>query len=164
MSILTQGTQIYFIDPEGNTSGDGPAVVEVECATTFSPGGTPADQIEDTCLAATAKSFMAGLRTPGQASLGLNADPKNDSHLRIFELHQEDPSPTVGWFVGWSDGSAPPTVDAQGEVTLPTTRTWFSFKGYVADFPFDFAGNTVVQSTVSIQRSGVPSWDRKTGA
>ena len=155
MSILAQGTQIYLIDPDTDE------VMAVECATTFSPGGAPADQIDDTCLEAFERSFMPGLRTPGQASMGLNADPRNDSHLRMHELSETNPSPVLKWAVGWSDGVAPPTVDSSGDFVLPTTRTWFTFQGYIADFPFDFAQNTVVTSTVSIQRSGGSAWVAK---
>ncbi|HHU4721813.1 TPA: phage tail tube protein, partial [Klebsiella pneumoniae] len=42
MSVLTQGTQFFVLK-----SG---VVSEVECITSFNPGGNPADQIEDTCL------------------------------------------------------------------------------------------------------------------
>lgn len=231
MSILAQGTHIYFIDPVDDS------VVQVECATTFSPGGAPADQIEDTCLEDFERSYKPGLRTPGQASMGINADPNNTSHIRMHELSEENPQPTLKWAVGWSDGtaapgigkgvasvtitsggsgytgtptvtfSAPPSgVTATGTVTvvggvitgvvitepgsgyvtaptvtfagvgtgaagtavllesdfsLPTTRTWFTFQGYIADFPFDFAQNTVVTSTLSIQRSGGSAWLKK---
>lgn len=152
MSVLAQGTQIYFIDPTG------PSVTVIECATTFSPGGSPADQIEDTCLEDTARSYKPGLRTPGQASMGINADPDNASHLRLHALSETDPSPVMQFAVGWSDGTAPPTLDVSDDIVLPATRTWFVFSGYVSDFPFDFAQNTVVTSTVSIQRSGGSSW------
>lgn len=152
MSILAQGTKIYFIDPD---TGE---VVPVECATTFSPGGAPADQIEDTCLEDFERSYMPGLRTPGQASMGINADPNNTSHTRMHELSESNPSPTLKWAVGWSDGTAAPTVDTAGDFILPTSRTWFTFQGYIADFPFDFAQNTVVTSTLSIQRSGGSAW------
>lgn len=159
MSVLTQGTQIYFIDPEFDSSGAG--VREVQCATTFTPGGNPADQIEDTCLAATTRSYKPGLRTPGQATLGLNADPENESHVRLHELSETDPSPTLKWAVGWADGTAVPTLDSNGDFVLPTTRTWFIFEGYVSDFPFDFAANTVVTTQATIQRSGGSAWIRK---
>lgn len=164
MSVLTQGTQIFFIDPNFDSSG--PDVREVECATTFSPGGNPADQIEDTCLSATTRSYKPGLRTPGQASLGLNADPENDSHVRLHELSETDPSPMLKWAVGWSDGTSLPTItgpDSNGDYDfdLPTDRTWFVFEGYVSDFPFDFAANTVVTTTATIQRSGGSAWIRK---
>ncbi len=159
MSVLTQGTQIFFIDPEFDSSGAG--VREVECATTFTPGGNPADQIEDTCLSATTRSYKPGLRTPGQATLGLNADPENESHVRLHELSETDPSPTLKWAVGWADGTDVPTLDSNGDFELPTTRTWFIFEGYVSDFPFDFAANTVVTTQATIQRSGGSAWVRK---
>ena len=159
MSVLTQGTQIYFIDPEFDSNG--PGVREVECATTFTPGGNPADQIEDTCLSDTSRSYKPGLRTPGQATLGLNADPDNESHVRLHELSETDPSPILKWAVGWSDGTAVPTLDSNGDFELPATRTWFVFEGYVSDFPFDFAANTVVTTQATIQRSGGSAWVRK---
>ncbi|MCY1397747.1 Phage tail tube, TTP, lambda-like [compost metagenome] len=159
MSVLTQGTQIFFIDPAFDSNGAG--VREVECATTFSPGGNPADQIEDTCLSATTRSYKPGLRTPGQATMGLNADPENESHVRLHELSETDPSPTLKWAVGWADGTAIPTTDSNGDFELPTTRTWFIFEGYVSDFPFDFAANTVVTTQATIQRSGGSAWIRK---
>ena len=107
MSILSQGTQIYALVPP--LSGTGPmTVMEVECATSFDPGGAPAEQIEDTCLSAQERSYKKGLRTPGQASLGLNADPNNASHIRLHQLSEADGDTTIEWAVGWSDGTAAP--------------------------------------------------------
>ena len=154
MSILTQGTQIYFID----SALSSPAIVAVHCATAFNPGGSPADQIEDTCLEAFERSYKPGLRTPGAASMTINADPEQPSHVRLFELSQINPSPTLKWAVGWSDGTAPPTLDVYDEFVLPTTRTWYTFDGYISDFPFDFALNTVVTTAIAIQRSGGSDW------
>lgn len=241
MSILSQGTQIYALVP---TSGN-PSIfeaMEIECATAFSPGGNPADQIETTCLSETVRSYMRGLRTPGQATLSLNADPRNASHVRLHQLSEDDSIESIRWVVGWSDGKGiAPTVGTSGslaaisladggsgytsapavaitggggsgaaataivsggEVTgfnitnpgsgyttaptialtggggadasatavlgdgddfvLPPTRTWFVFDGYVSDFPFDFAANTVVTTAATIQRSGGSAWIRKT--
>ena len=241
MSILSQGTQVYALVPPLN--GSGPyTVMEVECATSFDPGGSPAEQIEDTCLSAQERSYKKGLRTPGQASLGLNADPNNASHIRLHQLSEADGDTTIDWAVGWSDGTASPTVVAGGTVGavtigaggtgytaaptvaftggggtgaagtatvsagvvtgvtitnhgtgytsaptvaftgagtgatataaintsdsfgLPGSRTWYIFRGYVSDFPFTFAQNAVVASTVSIQRSGGSAWIRKVSA
>ena len=156
MSKLTQGTKVYFIDPADDS------VVTVVCATNFNPGGNPADQIEDTCLEDSSKSFKPGLRTPGQASLTINPDPENASHIRMHQLAEEAPPQELKWAVGWSDGTADPTVDSAGDFVLPTTRTWFTFQGYIADFPFDFTGNSVVVSNVTIQRSGGSAWVKKT--
>lgn len=240
MSILSQGTQIYALVPPLNGSGPH-TVMEVECATSFDPGGSPAEQIEDTCLSAQERSYKKGLRTPGQASLGLNADPNNASHIRLHQLSEADGDTTIKWVVGWSDGKdVAPTLAAGGSLgvatvtaggagyttaptvaitggggsgatatavvaggvvtgvtitnkgtgytsaptiaftgagtgatatadlvagddfALPPNRTWFAFQGYVADFPFTFAQNAVVASTVSIQRSGGSAWIRKT--
>jgi len=154
MSKLSQGTQIYFIDDSGSDTD----LITVECATTFSPGGNPSDQIEDTCLEDTTRSYQPGLRTPGTATIGLNADPTNSSHVLMHELFQTDPGPTLKWAVGWSDGTAAPTINQAGNFVLPGTRTWYTFSGYISDFPFDFSANTVVTSTVTIQRTGAAVW------
>lgn len=159
MAILAQGTQIYALVP---TVADPAAleVIEIECATAFTPGGNPADQIETTCLDASVRTYLRGLRTPGQASMTLNADPRNDSHVRLHELSEDDTIENIMWAVGWSDGKdIPPTVNVAGDdFELPTTRTWFIFEGYVSDFPFDFAANTVVTTAATIQRSGGSAW------
>lgn len=157
MSILSQGTQIFFVD----TTGTSPAIVRVERTTTFNPGGAPADQIEDTALEDFERSYKSGLRTPGSASLGINADPKITSHIKLHELSEANPSPAVKWVVGWSDGTEPPTLDVDNSLVLPDTRTWFTFSGYVSDFPFDFSQNTVVTTELSIQRSGGSAWTPK---
>tara|TARA_R110001606_G_scaffold68797_1_gene157165 strand:+ start:11586 stop:12077 length:492 start_codon:yes stop_codon:yes gene_type:complete len=159
MAILAQGTQIYALVP---TVADPAAleVIEIECATAFTPGGNPVDQIETTCLDASVRTYLRGLRTPGQASMTLNADPRNDSHVRLHELSEDDTIENIMWAVGWSDGKdIPPTVNVAGDdFELPTTRTWFIFEGYVSDFPFDFAANTVVTTAATIQRSGGSAW------
>ena len=238
MSVLTQGTQLYALVP---TVAD-PAVlevVEIEKVTAFNPGGNPSDQIEDTALSETVRSYLRGLRTPGQASVTLNADPRNASHVRLHALSEDDTIESVKWVAGWADGTgiAPtvgkgvasvtigaggtgytgtPTVTfaapagggvtatgtvvvAAGVITgvtitnpgsgyasapsvtftgagtgatgnavlgassfsLPNTRTWFEFSGYVSDFPFDFAANTVVTTAATIQRSGGSTWTKK---
>lgn len=157
MSILTQGTHVFFIDP-----ADG-SVVQVKGATAFNPGGAPSDQIETTALEDFDRKYKKGMRTPGQASLTIQADPSEPSHVRLHELSEsnDQTEQIVKWVVGWSDGVTPPTVDVGGDWTLPTTRTWYEFEGYVSDFPFDFALNTVVTTQVTIQRSGGSSWTKK---
>ncbi|NQD55804.1 phage tail protein, partial [Pseudomonas sp. CM25] len=56
MSMKAQGAQLYaLVRP---LSGTGPrTVMEVECLTAFNPGGSPADQIDDTCLADTERKY-----------------------------------------------------------------------------------------------------------
>lgn len=158
MAKLTKGTQLFFINPD-----DG-AVVRVTKLTNFNPGGAPADQVETTDLdALTDKTYLKGLRTPGQATGTINATPSETSHTILHDLAQDpdEEGPIVKWVVGWGDDDTPPTADTNGDWVLPTTRTWFEFEGYVADFPLDFALNTVVQTTLSIQRSGPSKWTPK---
>lgn len=161
MSVLTQGTQLY-----GFING---VVHEIECITAFNPGANPADQIDDTCLSdRNSRKYKKGLRTPGQASATINADPENDSHYLLWQLAEgdgesdEDQTP-VQWAIGWADGTAAPTV-VSGEMSLPVTRTWYTFQAYVSDFPFDFQGNAVVATSATMQRSGPGVWIRKTQA
>ncbi|WP_248884228.1 phage tail tube protein [Escherichia coli] len=157
MSVVTQGTQMYVLN-----NG---VVSEVECITSFSPGSSPADQIEDTCLSETnTRSYKKGLRTPGQATVALNADPANDSHVMLSNLAESSDQTNLTFAIGWADGTDEPTVatsgypDAVDGLSLPDTRTWYVFQGYVSDFPFDFQANTVVQTSATIQRSGQGVW------
>lgn len=122
MSILSQGTQVYAMVPSLTTPGT-LEVMEVECATAFNPGGNPADQIEDTCLSATVRSYKRGLRTPGQASLTLNADPRNESHVRLHQLSEDDSIENISWAVGWSDGKdiAPGVAPEGGVASVAVT-------------------------------------------
>ncbi|MCQ9186193.1 hypothetical protein KMT30_45610, partial [Streptomyces sp. IBSBF 2953] len=47
-------------------------------------------------------------------------------------------------------------VGSEIDFDLPNTRTWITFEGYMNSFPFSFALNDVVKSTVGIQVSGDP--------
>lgn len=157
MSVVTQGTQMYVLN-----NG---VVSEVECITSFSPGSSPADQIEDTCLSETStRSYKKGLRTPGQATVALNADPANASHVMLSNLAESSDQTNLTFAIGWSDGTADPTAATSGAtgavegLSLPESRTWYVFQGYVSDFPFDFQANAVVQTSATIQRSGQGVW------
>jgi|26BtaG_2_1085354.scaffolds.fasta_scaffold00195_14 hypothetical protein len=161
MSVLTQGTHIFFKDPAAE---GGPSIVRVRKATAFNPGANPADQIEETDLEEiNSKQYRRGLRTPGQATMTVNADPAQPSHVRLSEFAEGDEDTVLEWFVGWSDGTDLPTIES-GEVVLPTTRTWYKFSAYVSDFPFDFQGNTLVATQVTMQRSGAGKWVKKESA
>lgn len=155
MSIFAQGSELYFVDP------DTKAVTKVECPTGFTPGGAPADQLEDTCIDDTTKTFKKGLRTPGSATVNLLADPKYASHVRLYELYALDTDENVNipFAIGWSDGKGiVPTVDSEGQFVFPTTRTWLTFEGYISDFPFDFQTNTLVSTAMAVQVSGLSVW------
>lgn len=148
MAKLTQGTQLYFLDPEAG-------VTEVDCATAINGIEATRDQIETTCLAGTSRTYEPGMPTPGQASVTINFDPSEPSHVRLHELYRAGTK--VEWAVGWSDGTAAPTEGTEEDFELPTSRSWITFNGFIANVPFDFALNAVVGSTMPIQLSGFPT-------
>lgn len=155
MAKLTQGTDLYFVDPTGFV------VTEVACATSITGISAARDQIETTCLDGTSRTYEAGMPTPGQVSATINFDPSNASHVRLHELFVAGTK--VNWAIGWSDGTAAPTVDSNGEFTapLPTTRTYITWNGFLSDLPFDFALNSVVTSNMTIQLSDFPELSEK---
>jgi len=148
MASKTQGVQLYTVDPEDSS------VLVVGCVISIDGIDTTLDQIETTCLSSAARTYEAGLATPGSASFGINFDPSDASHVRLHELKVA--GTTLPWAVGFSDGTAPPTVDSDGDFVLPTTRSWIDFEGFMNSYPFSFALNAVVTSTVGIQISGEP--------
>lgn len=153
MAVKTQGTDLYVIDP-----ADG-SVITVGCPTSIDGIDTALDQIETTCLNSSARTYEAGLATPGTATFGINVDPKDSSHIRLHQL--KIAGTTLKWAVGWSEdpGTAPTsTTNSDGEYEFVTanTRSWILFEGFMNSYPFSFAQNSVVQSTIGIQVSGEP--------
>lgn len=148
MAKKTQGTNLYLIDTDGTT------LITVGCVTSISGITASRDQIETTCLEAQARSYEAGMLTPGAANFGINVDPADASHVRLHELYAEGAS--LKWALGWSDGTAAPTISG-GDFVLPTTRSWITFEAYISDYPFEFALSAVVASTIAVQVSGFPA-------
>ena len=162
MATKTQGTQLFVMVP---TIADPTKyeVLTIEGMTSFNPGGNPADQIDITTLENDSKEFTNGLRTPAQSTFSINADPRIESHVRLHQLSESDSDEKLNFIVGWSDGKAVPTINTVGnDVELSKDRSWFRFKGFVADFPFIFESNSVVKTEVPITRSGGSQWLRKT--
>jgi hypothetical protein len=153
--VKTQGTQLYVVDPEDDS------ILRISCVTSVDGIDSSIDQNETTCLEDTARTYEAGLATPGTATFGIRPDPADNSHKRLYELKQAGTS--LKWALGWSDGVnvAPTSVDSNGNFNLPTTRSWLTFDGFMNAFPFSFAQNSQVESTIGIQVSGDPTWISK---
>ena len=151
MAVKTQGTHVYIIDP-GATGG--PAILNIQCAISVEGIGGGRDQIDVTCLEDQARSFEAGLISPSTVTLNLSFDPKNASHVRLHELYET--AAKFDMAIGFSDGTAAPTVGTDDMFDLPTSRSFLVVNDtYVADFPLSFAQNAVVTSGVTLQLSGL---------
>lgn len=151
MSVKTQGTKLWFINP----------TVTPEVATDFQTLTAPtgitglggaADQIDDTSLDATSeRTYVAGLSSPGQVSVPFVFKPGEASQQSLFALKAS--GTIIPWLVGLTDGTVEPTVVANAFVA-PTARTTVGFRAYVADVSLDLASNEVVRGTLTLQRSG----------
>lgn len=148
MAKKTQGTDLYAIDPADDS------LLIVGCVTSIDGIDTTVEQVETTCLQDSARSYVAGLATPGTATFGINTDPSDPSHVRLHQL--KIAGTTLQWAIGWSESAADPTIDSNGNFNLPPSRSWITFEGFMNSFPFSFEQNSVVQSTVGIQVSGEP--------
>ena len=115
MAKKAQGTQLYTIDPADDS------ILAIDCVLNIDGVDTSIEQIETTCLESLARTYEAGLATPGTASFGINTDPGEATHLRLHQL--KTAGTTLKWAIGWSDGTAPPTVDSAGDFDLPTARS-----------------------------------------
>lgn len=158
MAVKTQGTNLYAMDPD---TGD---VIDVGCVTQISGIDETLEQIETTCLGDDSRTYVAGLATPGTASFTVQFDPQNPVHIQMYNYKKA--GKVLHWAVGFRDqeaidtGVAPrvptSTADSNGDfvLNLPGERAWIVFEGFMSSYPFEFAGNSVVTSTVGVQVSG----------
>ena len=145
MGLRTAGTQLYYIDP-----ADG-QIQTITCVTSINGLDTTLDQIDVTCLEDLDRRYQAGLGNPSAFTFGIQYDPADSSHAKIAALFNS--RLTTDWAIGYSDGTAAPTV-TDGELVLPTSRSFTLIEGYVASFPLEFELNEVVRSEISVQVSG----------
>jgi len=151
--MRTAGSNLYFLDPADCS------VVEVGCPTNLSGLDSTIDQIETTCLSDTARTYEAGLATPGTATFTLSLDPQDPSHVRLLELKKA--GTTLQWAFGLSEspGTAPTGAadsDEECVFTLPTSRSWITFEGFVNSYSLDASLNAVYTVNVGVQISGDP--------
>lgn len=150
MALGTQKTQLYTYN------SDKSKVVEIGCPTSISGAGAgETDQIETTCLNADARTYLAGLKTPGTVSFDINFDPQDDSHNQLIALQKS--GDTVPWAIGFSDGTTTPSyTDPDWDFTSGSNveRSNIDFNGFVTKVEFDFSLNEVVSASVDVQITG----------
>ncbi len=157
MSIKTKGTEVYFVFQNSN----GYNMIKLGCPKGVQGLGGAKSQIPETCLDSLEMEFGPGMATPGAITVNLDIDFTKVSHQDL--IHMDDNDTITTFVVGLSDGiGIPPTVNnTTGVVSYPTTRTYVSFIGYIADVPLDIQINANVASAVSIQRSGAKTYHFK---
>jgi hypothetical protein len=154
-TIKTQGTELWVID---TTTSSVAAILKFSCPTGITGLGGAADQIEDTCLDATEdRTYKRGLGNPGQVNVPFNFIPSNASHQTIFDMKAD--GSVFDWMIGFSDGSADPTLDTNDAFVAPASRTSAEFAAYIADVTIDVATNEIVRGTMVLQRSGALTWN-----
>jgi hypothetical protein len=147
---------VFFVFNNSN----GYSLVKLGCPKGVQGLGGAKPQIDETCLDSLEMEFGPGMPNPGALTIDLDFDPSKVSHQDLIHMDENDTTNT--WIVALSDGTALPTVNAgTGVVTYPTTRTYISFLGYVADVPLDLAVNANVKSSASIQRTGARTFHFK---
>ncbi len=148
----TQGLSLFF-QKDQNTIIKAGRVVDVN-----NFGGTRT-QIDETDTDDTEEmQYSAGLKNPGSITVNLNQDFDAAAQEDLEALY--DDGTKVTWFLGLSDGTAVPTV-ASGVFTVPDTRTFIQFQGFIADFPLNWARNDIGRATMQVQRSGTRTVHRK---
>jgi hypothetical protein len=156
VSLKTKGSELYFVFQNSN----GYNMVKLGCPKGVQGLGGAKPQIDETCLDSLEMEFGPGMPNPGAVTVDLDFDPSKVSHQDLIHMDVNDTTTT--WIVCLSDGTAPPTVNSgTGVVTYPSTRTYISFSGYIADVPLDLAINANVKSSVSVQRSGAKTFHFK---
>ena len=154
-TLKTQGTELYFL----NVLTSANDFVKVACPTGITGLGGAADQLDDTCLDSTERTFKRGLANPGAVSGPFNFIPSNMSHQTLFALKEDGRN--MNFLIGFSDGTAAPTVNVSGAFVPPPApqRTTAIFNAYIADVNIDIATNEIVRGTLTLQRSGPVTWN-----
>ena len=144
--VLTQGTQVWI--EHGDSAA--PTLTKMDCITSISLGDDSVSDIDDTCLEETdTKTSQPGLNTPGEGEIVIKTDPLNASHMKLLQL-AENREP-VKVYIGWSDGTTAPTLNAT-VVTLPTTRTFTTFNAILRVSSPTFEADSLVEHKVAMKR------------
>lgn len=154
--IKTQGTELYFVDPNGASNLN---LIKVDCPTGIQGIGSGAkDTIDTTCLDTVGdRESVTGLGTPSPVSAAINFIPSSPAHHALMALKASGDK--VDWIMALSDGTAQPTLVA-GEIVPPASplRTSVTFEASVSEFTIDVATNEIVRGTLNLLRSGSETW------
>lgn len=118
--VKSNGTQIYgVVDKE---------IVAFKCYYAIDLGQDTRGKIEVSCLDDDEKSYIPGSVDPGEGSMTVQLDDESIPHARALQLAKDGTE--IEWYIG-SKGDELPTISVEGDVTLPTSRNWLTFSGYL---------------------------------
>lgn len=141
--LRAQGTNVFAFD--------GTDITQLVCVTGIDLGSDSTSKIETTCLEEKkSKSYLPGLSDPGDGSISIKLDPKNESHLKLIEWAEDRKE--LEFFIGASDSIEPPTV-VTGAVALPFGRTFWSYKAALTPAVPTFESDSIVGYQFTMQRS-----------
>lgn len=148
MALLNvQGSNLYM--------SDGTTLTKLVCVKTIDLGSDSISKRDTTCLEETSsKSYLPGLADPGEGSLTFDLDPANTSHLALINAASSNTQAT--FYLLASDGTAVPTTTGTAPnitVTVPTGRSYWTFKAAVTNPVPKFEADALVGYTVTLQRS-----------
>lgn len=144
----TQGSELFFIDPDTNQ------VMDAGCVNQITGISVPKDQRERTCLRDRARRYKPGMGNPGSATIELQFDPQDAAHIKLYQLYKANQ--VLSFALGFSDatGTEPSVNSAGDDFELPKSRTWILFDAYISDWPWDFSQNAEVTNSLPVQISG----------
>lgn len=155
--VKTQGTELYF----RHFLASDPTLIKLDCPTGMTGiGGGAKSQIPTTCLDTTGdETQVTGLGTPSPISVPFNFIPSSGAQQALFDLKAS--GDLVDWIGLFSDGTAAPTLDTDGEIVPPGSpqRTSVQFEASVSEVSIDVATNEIVRGTLSLLRSGSETWN-----
>lgn len=155
--IKTQGSRLYFADPNSASSSDadGVVVLYVACPTAIQGLGGQRPQINKSCLESVEEEFEGGRPNPSTMTVPFNFIPRSAAHQALQTLFES--GEIVSWMVVFSDaiaaGNVPVTVDSDGRL-VSTGSTTKECLGYVSDLTFDGQQNDIWRGTLTVQRTG----------
>lgn len=154
-SIWTQGTQLYMKKATGE-------IVEINGVTAMTFPEVSRNQIDITTLKDKSRKKKMGLADTGEATFSVILDTEDAGHQYLIDLANSDDEEKMMFIVGLDDGFDIKPTAAEGVMTLPKTRTWYSFTGALKAFNPTLGEDEVVRNEAKIEVSGKPTMALKT--
>jgi hypothetical protein len=153
--VASQGTVLYVLDD--SVSPAAPTLLgQIKGITGIGGSRTV---IDITNLGSVVKEKAAGLQDPGSGGFDLILDPTAAGHQLLETLSTQTTNATKHFYIGYSDGTGAPTLNA-GTLKPPVTttiynRTGNNFDGFIKQYQRDFAVDSVVMVKCGVEITGL---------